>query len=114
MYAGRKVEEAPVEALFEQPLHPYTRGLLASIPRLPSMRGKAGEGRRPGSPRFAGMVPRIDQPAGGLRICAALPEGRPAVPGRISARMKKSSPDIGLRAGIRSMAMPEPVLEVTD
>ncbi|MDB5864645.1 MAG: peptide transporter ATP-binding protein [Betaproteobacteria bacterium] len=34
MYAGRKVEEAPVEALFEQPLHPYTLGLLNSIPRL--------------------------------------------------------------------------------
>ena len=34
MYAGRKVEEAPVAALFEQPRHPYTRGLLNSIPRL--------------------------------------------------------------------------------
>ena len=40
MYAGRKVEEAGVEALFAEPLHPYTQGLLASIPRLPSMRGK--------------------------------------------------------------------------
>jgi peptide/nickel transport system ATP-binding protein len=39
MYAGRKVEEADVEALFALPLHPYTRGLIASIPRLPSMRG---------------------------------------------------------------------------
>jgi peptide/nickel transport system ATP-binding protein len=34
MYAGRKVEEAPVEALFENPLHPYTRGLMRAIPRL--------------------------------------------------------------------------------
>jgi peptide/nickel transport system ATP-binding protein len=34
MYAGRKVEEAPVEALFANPQHPYTRGLLASIPQL--------------------------------------------------------------------------------
>jgi peptide/nickel transport system ATP-binding protein len=34
MYAGRKVEEASVEDLFAAPLHPYTRGLLASIPRL--------------------------------------------------------------------------------
>jgi len=40
MYAGRKVEEAPVEALFARPQHPYTRGLLGSIPRLPSMRGE--------------------------------------------------------------------------
>ena len=34
MYAGRKVEEAPVGELFERPLHPYTRGLLGSMPRL--------------------------------------------------------------------------------
>jgi peptide/nickel transport system ATP-binding protein len=34
MYAGRKVEEAPVEGLFERPLHPYTRGLLGSMPHL--------------------------------------------------------------------------------
>lgn len=33
MYCGRVVEEAKVEALFEKPLHPYTQGLLASIPR---------------------------------------------------------------------------------
>ena len=34
MYAGRKVEEAEVDDLFERPAHPYTRGLLASIPQL--------------------------------------------------------------------------------
>ncbi|HET7879776.1 MAG TPA: ABC transporter ATP-binding protein [Acetobacteraceae bacterium] len=34
MYAGRKVEEAPVDDLFERPAHPYTRGLLGSIPSL--------------------------------------------------------------------------------
>jgi peptide/nickel transport system ATP-binding protein len=39
MYAGRKVEEADVETLFEAPLHPYTHGLLASIPRLTIMAG---------------------------------------------------------------------------
>jgi peptide/nickel transport system ATP-binding protein len=39
MYAGRKVEEAPVEELFANPQHPYTRGLMASIPRLSLMRG---------------------------------------------------------------------------
>ena len=36
MYAGRKVEEALPEPLFERPLHPYTRGLLAASPRLAS------------------------------------------------------------------------------
>ncbi len=34
MYAGRVVEEAPVAALFDAPQHPYTIGLLGSIPRL--------------------------------------------------------------------------------
>jgi peptide/nickel transport system ATP-binding protein len=34
MYAGRKAEEAPVRALFRGPLHPYTKGLLNSVPRL--------------------------------------------------------------------------------
>ncbi|MGE0352309.1 MAG: ABC transporter ATP-binding protein [Gemmatimonadales bacterium] len=34
MYAGRIVEQAPTASLFERPSHPYTRGLLASVPRL--------------------------------------------------------------------------------
>jgi len=34
MYAGKKVEEATVEALFEDPRHPYTRGLMASMPAV--------------------------------------------------------------------------------
>ncbi|MBX9592467.1 MAG: ABC transporter ATP-binding protein [Hyphomonadaceae bacterium] len=38
MYAGRKVEEASVDDLFAHPLHPYTRGLMSSIPRLALMR----------------------------------------------------------------------------
>ena len=41
MYAGKKVEEADVETLFENPLHPYTRGLMASIPAVPSLGGNA-------------------------------------------------------------------------
>src|SRR5215471_20418669 len=40
MYAGRKVEEAPVDDLFAHPQHPYTRGLMASIPRLAVMQGE--------------------------------------------------------------------------
>jgi oligopeptide/dipeptide ABC transporter ATP-binding protein len=34
LYAGRVVESATVDALFARPLHPYTRGLLSSVPRL--------------------------------------------------------------------------------
>jgi peptide/nickel transport system ATP-binding protein len=40
MYAGRKVEEADVGELFARPMHPYTAGLLASIPRLDLLRGE--------------------------------------------------------------------------
>jgi peptide/nickel transport system ATP-binding protein len=39
MYAGRKVEEAEVGELFARPMHPYTVGLMASIPRLDLLRG---------------------------------------------------------------------------
>jgi peptide/nickel transport system ATP-binding protein len=42
MYAGKKVEEADVETLFESPRHPYTRGLMASIPAVPALGTKAG------------------------------------------------------------------------
>lgn len=38
MYAGRVVEQAPVEAIFKNPQHAYTKGLLASIPRLDTPR----------------------------------------------------------------------------
>jgi oligopeptide transport system ATP-binding protein len=38
MYAGKVVEEAPTEELFANPRHPYTRGLLASVPRLDEQR----------------------------------------------------------------------------
>jgi oligopeptide/dipeptide ABC transporter ATP-binding protein len=36
MYAGKKVEEADIDSLFAGPRHPYTRGLMASIPALPT------------------------------------------------------------------------------
>src|SRR5215831_12179765 len=58
MYAGKKVEEADVDALFEQPLHPYTLGLLASIPRLTSMGGAPpGTGGR--LKEIPGVVPPL-------------------------------------------------------
>ena len=43
MYAGKKVEEASVEELFANALHPYTHGLMASIPHLDLIRGQEKE-----------------------------------------------------------------------
>ncbi|MCF7915943.1 MAG: ABC transporter ATP-binding protein [Spirochaetaceae bacterium] len=40
MYAGRIVEEADTEVLFEEPQHPYTQGLISSVPRLDKKTGK--------------------------------------------------------------------------
>ncbi|MBO0739298.1 MAG: ABC transporter ATP-binding protein [Alphaproteobacteria bacterium] len=64
MYAGKKVEEAEVETLFGEPLHPYTHGLLASIPRLAIMGGRAGNSA-PRLKEIPGMVPALSNlPAG--------------------------------------------------
>jgi peptide/nickel transport system ATP-binding protein len=57
MYAGRKVEEAPVRELFRSPRHPYTRGLLAALPRLgSSLNGKPGK-----LAEIPGVVPSLKQ-----------------------------------------------------
>ena len=58
MYAGRKVEEAPVEDLFARPQHPYTHGLMGSIPRLPLMRGEADNSAER-LQEIPGMVPAL-------------------------------------------------------
>jgi oligopeptide/dipeptide ABC transporter ATP-binding protein len=42
MYAGRVVEEGDVRTIFRDPRHPYTRGLLGSIPGAPGARGADG------------------------------------------------------------------------
>jgi peptide/nickel transport system ATP-binding protein len=62
MYAGKKVEEAPAEALFEEPMHPYTVGLMGSVPRL-SLAGS--NDTRPRLQEIPGSVPSlVDLPAG--------------------------------------------------
>jgi peptide/nickel transport system ATP-binding protein len=53
MYAGRIVEQAETGELFANPQHPYTRGLMASIPR-------PGEGGHERLRTIAGSVPRLD------------------------------------------------------
>ena len=59
MYAGRKVEEADVEELFEAPLHPYTHGLLASIPRLAVIGGDTGVEANDRLKEIPGVVPAL-------------------------------------------------------
>jgi len=62
MYAGRKVEEAPVVELFENPRHPYTRGLMSSVPRLEALEGDWTHRRLTEIP---GIVPALnDLPPG--------------------------------------------------
>jgi peptide/nickel transport system ATP-binding protein len=58
MYAGRKIEEASVEELFARPQHPYTYGLMASIPRLPLMGGET-ENNSDRLQEIPGMVPAL-------------------------------------------------------
>ncbi len=58
MYAGKKVEEADVDSLFAQPLHPYTHGLLASIPRLEIMAGRTARSAER-LQEIPGMVPAL-------------------------------------------------------
>jgi peptide/nickel transport system ATP-binding protein len=66
MYAGEIVETAPAETLFLDPAHPYTRGLLESIP-----------GRNPDAERLTtieGDVPTPNQPATQCRFAPRCPE----------------------------------------
>ncbi|MDA8080099.1 MAG: ABC transporter ATP-binding protein [Actinomycetota bacterium] len=64
MYAGRVIELGPTQAVFNQPTHPYTRGLLAAVPSLDRaevLRGITGQpprpGRRPKGCSFAARCP---------------------------------------------------------
>jgi peptide/nickel transport system ATP-binding protein/oligopeptide transport system ATP-binding protein len=78
MYAGQMVEQADVFQLFERPSHPYTRGLLASIPRATEAR----TARR--MPSIPGMVPNLARLPQGCRFsprCAeVMPVCRQAAP----------------------------------
>jgi peptide/nickel transport system ATP-binding protein len=64
MYAGKVVEEAPVEALFGDPRHPYTQGLIRSIPRV----DRAAEHKR--LEAIPGTVPSLLEPPPGCRFAA--------------------------------------------
>ena len=65
MYAGEIVERAPVDELFANPQHPYTVGLLGSIPRL--------DHRVAHLATIEGMVPNMANPPAGCRFAARCP-----------------------------------------
>ena len=65
MYAGEIVEYAPVEALFAAPQHPYTIGLLGSIPRLDAKTGDLAA--------IEGMVPSMAEIPAGCRFAPRCP-----------------------------------------
>ena len=70
MYAGQIVERAPVRDLFARPEHPYTVGLLGSIPRLDDKRERL--------PSIEGRVPDMTRPPEGCRFAARCPFVEPA------------------------------------
>ncbi len=63
MYAGQVVEEAPVEELFARPRHPYTQGLIRSIPRIDT-----AATHKVRLEAIAGTVPKLIDPAPGCRF----------------------------------------------
>ncbi len=79
MYAGKVIEEAPVEALFADPKHPYTQGLIRSIPRIDT-----AATRKARLEAIPGVVPSLRKPPPGCRFAArckhAMPRCRDAVP----------------------------------
>jgi oligopeptide/dipeptide ABC transporter ATP-binding protein len=70
MYAGQIVEQGPVRDIFRNPLHPYTRGLLDSLPG----RGKRGVPLR----QIDGAVPDLRHPPSGCRFAPRCAFARPA------------------------------------
>ena len=77
MYAGRVVERAGTEELFENPLHAYTRGLLASIPTLDTPSKSLLN-------TIPGMVAALGEHTHGCRFCQRM--------GRITSRGTRERP----------------------
>jgi peptide/nickel transport system ATP-binding protein len=73
MYAGKVIEEAPVGELFSRPQHPYTQGLIRSIPRI-----DLAATRKRRLEAIAGVVPSLLEPPPGCRFAPRCPHARAA------------------------------------
>jgi oligopeptide/dipeptide ABC transporter ATP-binding protein len=88
MYAGKIVEYADVYELFGNPLHPYTKGLLACVPKLgQERRGEGAAGRLFTIP---GMVPSATKYPAGCRFAARCTECR----GEVRAKEEAAQPEL--------------------
>src|SRR3977135_878314 len=72
MYAGRKVEEAPIAELFRVPRHPYTQGLIGALPKLGS--SLAGDETR--LVEIQGVVPDLKERIAGCVFASRCPSAR--------------------------------------
>ena len=99
MYGGRVVEKAPVKELFAKPLHAYTKGLLASIPRLET----APKSELPVIP---GMVASLADLAPGCRFCQRMGRKGPTL--RERPRSMRSRPVTGWRHARNAMRALKP------
>ena len=97
MYAGRKVEEAPVDDLFERPAHPYTRGLLGSDSEPRPHRARAA--RTQSVERDQGYGSFAVQLAEGLQFRAALRAGDRTLSRECPQSWSCTGQDIGSHAG---------------
>jgi peptide/nickel transport system ATP-binding protein len=70
MYAGRKVEEGTVEAIYGDPQHPYTRGLLGAVPKLGSSLHQTGRSKLT---EIGGQVPSLRQKIVGCAFAGRCP-----------------------------------------
>jgi oligopeptide/dipeptide ABC transporter ATP-binding protein len=86
MYTGRVVEESPVNELFAAPAHPYTRGLLHSLPGVAAKAG-APETRVGRLPTIKGMVPSINALPPGCKFNPRCPDVMDICLGREPALM---------------------------
>jgi peptide/nickel transport system ATP-binding protein len=70
MYAGRKVEEAPVAELFRNPRHPYTQGLIGAVPKL----GSSLDGKEERLAEIPGLVPSLRERIQGCVFAGRCPK----------------------------------------